>query len=115
MKQASLAVLAACLAMTVPAYAADDHAHHGHGASQAKADAPAIEPVDGQVQRVNKSAGKLTIKHGPIKHMDMPAMTMEFKVRDAATIASLKRGDHIRFKVEDIGGEMTITEIEPGH
>lgn len=73
----------------------------------------ADEMVDGEIRKVNKDAAKLTIKHGEIKHLDMPPMTMVFKVKDPAMLDQVKAGDKVRFAVESKGGAMTVTKIEP--
>lgn len=69
--------------------------------------------TEGVVRKVNKDAGKLTIKHGEIKHLDMPAMTMVFQVKDPAMLDQVKEGDKVRFAVESKGGAMTVTKIAP--
>ena len=72
--------------------------------------------ADGQVRRIDREAGRITIKHGPIKSdtLEMDAMTMVFQVKDKAQLDAIKDGDKVRFRVvSDEGGRMTITEIEP--
>lgn len=69
--------------------------------------------ADGQVKRVNKGSKKITIKHGHIKNLDMPPMTMVFRVADDAMLDKVKKGDKVRFNVEDKDGAMVITEIVP--
>lgn len=73
--------------------------------------------ADGEVRKVDKDAGKLTIKHGPIPSMDMPPMTMVYRVKDAAMLDQVKAGDKIRFDAEKIGGAYTVTKMVPaaGH
>lgn len=73
----------------------------------------AEEMTDGVIRKVNKDAGKLTIKHGEIKQLDMPPMTMVFQVKDPAMLDQVKAGDKVRFAVESKGGAMTVTRIEP--
>ncbi len=103
------ALLAAALFAAVPAIAAQDHGAH-HAAADAKAgDALA----DGEVKKVDKGAGKVTIKHGPLKTLDMPPMTMVFRVKDPAMLEKLKAGDNIKFKAEKVGGNFTVTEVQP--
>ena len=68
--------------------------------------------TDGEVRRVDKEAKKLTIRHGPIKNLDMPAMTMVFQVGDASILDLVKPGDKIRFNAEKTDGAYTITRIE---
>ena len=69
------------------------------------------EMVDGVVKEVRES-GDLTIKHGPIKQLDMSAMTMVFKLKDPALGKGVKVGDSVQFHVEDIGGKLTITSMK---
>lgn len=72
----------------------------------------AEEMTEGVIRKVNKDAEKLTIKHGEIKSLDMPPMTMVFRVKDAAMLEQVKAGDKVRFAVESKGGAMTVTKIE---
>jgi Cu(I)/Ag(I) efflux system periplasmic protein CusF len=110
MKHLTVAVIL-ITAFATPAYAqpqADDHsAHH---AGPAASDATLTE---GEVRRVDKDAKKLTIRHGPILNLDMPAMTMVFLVKDPAMLDKLSNGDKIKFFAEKIGGTITVTRIEP--
>ena len=64
------------------------------------------------MRKVDKDAGKITLRHGEIKHLDMPAMTMVFQVRDKAMLDKVKAGEKVRFAADKIGGAFTITEIE---
>lgn len=66
---------------------------------------------DGEVRKIDKVQGKLTLRHGEIKSLDMPPMTMVFVVRDKAVLDKLKTGDKVRFKAVDDGGKLTVTEI----
>ena len=68
--------------------------------------------IDGEVRKVDKDAGKITLRHGEIKKLDMPAMTMVFRVKDPAMLDKVKAGDKVKFKAESEGGKLTITEIE---
>ncbi len=67
---------------------------------------------DGEIKKVDKEAGKLTIKHGELKNVGMAAMTMAFKVKDSAMLDKVKEGDKVHFAVEKIGGSFTVTAIE---
>ena len=69
--------------------------------------------ADGEVRKIDKDAGKMTIKHGELKNLDMPAMTMVFRVKDPAMLDRLQPGDKIKFSAEKIGGQFTVTEFEP--
>ena len=69
--------------------------------------------VDGEVRKVDKDARKITLRHGEIKQLDMPAMTMVFQVKDPSMLDKVKAGDKVKFKAEGSGGALTISEIEP--
>ena len=68
--------------------------------------------ADGEVRRIDKDAKKITIRHGPIQSLDMPAMTMVFQVKDAAMLDKVNPGDKIKFSAEKIGGTIIVTDIE---
>jgi Cu(I)/Ag(I) efflux system periplasmic protein CusF len=69
--------------------------------------------IDGQVVKVDSSAGNITIEHGPIKKLDMDqAMTMVFHAQDPAMLTSVKAGDKIKFDAESVNGQFTVTKIE---
>jgi len=69
--------------------------------------------TDGEVKKVDQEAGKVTIKHGDIKHLDMPGMTMVFTAKDKDMLASVKAGDKVKFMVVNEGGKMIVTDIQP--
>jgi Cu(I)/Ag(I) efflux system protein CusF len=69
--------------------------------------------IDGQVTKIDESAGKITLKHGPIKKLDMDeAMTMVFRVQDPAMLKQVKVGDKVKFDAERVKGQITVTKIE---
>ena len=70
--------------------------------------------AEGEVRKIDKDTGKLTIKHGEIKSLEMPPMTMVFNVKDKAMLDQVKTGDKIRFKAVNESGKMTVTEIHSG-
>ena len=73
----------------------------------------AAEMTDGEVRKIDMEAGKLTLRHGEIKNLDMPGMTMVFVVKDKAMLDKLKTGDKVKFKASNEGGKFTVTEIQP--
>jgi Cu(I)/Ag(I) efflux system periplasmic protein CusF len=73
--------------------------------------ASASELSDAEVRKVDQEQGKVTLKHGPIKNLDMPGMTMVFNVKDKAMLDKLKPGDKVRFKAAEENGKYTVTEI----
>ena len=68
--------------------------------------------ADGEIRKVDRDAGKLTIKHGEIKSLDMPPMTMVFRVKEPAMLDAVKPGDKVKFSADKIGGAYTVTAIE---
>jgi len=69
--------------------------------------------IDGQVTKVDQSAGKITIKHGPIRKLGMDeGMTMVFKAQDPAMVKAVKAGDKVKFDAEQVNGQLTVTKIE---
>jgi Cu(I)/Ag(I) efflux system protein CusF len=71
------------------------------------------ETVDGQVTKIDESAGKITLKHGPIKKLDMDeGMTMVFKAQDPAMLKSVKVGDKVKFEADRVNGQFTVTKIQ---
>ena len=71
--------------------------------------------TDGEIRKVDKDAQKLTIKHGPITNLDMPAMTMVFRVSDPAMLDKVKAGDKIRFVADKVQGAYTVIKVEPAN
>ncbi len=69
--------------------------------------------TDGEVKKLDPDNGKVTLKHGDIKNLDMPGMTMVFTVRDKGQLARLKPGDKVQFVVVREGGKMVVTNIQP--
>lgn len=76
------------------------------------AGALAQDLTSGEVRRVDSAARKITIKHGAIKSMDMPPMTMVYRVRDAAVLSGMKEGDRIMFAAEKLEGQYTVTRLQ---
>ena len=71
------------------------------------------ELVDGQVTKVNEAAGKITIRHGPIKKFQMEeGMTMVYRVQDPAMLKTVKAGDKVKFEMDQINGQFTVLKIQ---
>lgn len=68
--------------------------------------------AEGEIRKVDPATRKITIKHGELKSLDMPAMTMVFQVKDPAMLEQVKAGDRVTFRAEKINGAFTVTEIE---
>jgi Cu/Ag efflux protein CusF len=88
------------------------HEHAQHDAAPAPAQGDAATLSNGEIKKVDKDSGKLTIKHGPLVNLDMPAMTMAFKVQDPAMLDQVKAGDQVQFRVERINGMFAVTRLE---
>ena len=106
----SLATLALGTVAVPPASAGDDH--HSMEGHDKKMEAMAPTWTDGEVRKIEKEAGKLTLRHGEVKNLDMRAMTMAWKLKDPAMLDNLKVGDKILFTAEKLNGQFTITEIK---
>lgn len=113
MKAITHLAIAAVLAVgsAAPALAQDSGhgAHAGHGAQQAGA---AAEMVDGEIKKIDTETGKITIRHGELKNLNMPAMTMAFRVKDPATLSQVKVGNKVKFMAEKINGAFTVVHLE---
>lgn len=86
--------------------------HDMKGMGDMKMSQPADAMSDGEVRKVDKDAKKITIKHGPLQNLDMPAMTMVYRVKDDAMLDQVKAGDKVHFVAENMGGALTVTQIE---
>lgn len=72
------------------------------------------QSVEAEVRKVDKAQGKLTLKHGEIKKLDMPPMTMVFRVRDPKMLDGLNVGDKIRIDADKLDGQYTVTALSKG-
>ena len=71
------------------------------------------EFVNGQITKIDEAAGKITIKHGPIKKFDMDeGMTMAWRAQDPAMLKQVKAGDRIKFEPDRVNGQFTVKKIE---
>lgn len=114
-----LSAIALALLGASAAYAADHTVHvlenQQRMEAEAKAKAKAAsqgEMADGEIRKINKNTGKITVKHGEIKSVEMPPMTMVFGVADKAMLEGLKEGDKVKFNVKQEGSNYTVTEIK---
>ncbi|MBN8514276.1 copper-binding protein [Accumulibacter sp.] len=110
MKSLFPAVSLLALLVANPVLAAGEHdSHHPAGSSAASVKAAASE---GTVKKVDKAAGKITIKHGPLANLGMPPMTMAFRVSDPAMLDQVKAGEKVSFTAENVGDALTVTALE---
>lgn len=113
-KPHTLLLICALLAGTVAAHAASPSGPPAGG--DAKKDMAAKASVDmaqGEVRKVDTDNKKITLKHGEIKNLDMPPMTMVFQVKDEALLGRVKVGDKVRFTAEKSGNAMVVTDLQP--
>lgn len=108
MKKIAFASLLA-MSLAFPVLGDDKH-HKSEGASAGAGQSSPL--ADGEIRKVDKDAKKITIKHGPLAKLDMPAMTMVFQVKDSAMLDQVKVGDKIKFDAEKVGSAFTVTKIE---
>lgn len=72
-----------------------------------------VEMTDGVIRKVDKNNNKITIKHGEIKNLDMPGMTMVFQVKHPDLIDKVQAGDKVKFRAEKSGSAFVVTDIQP--
>lgn len=116
---------ALALALTAPAFGQHGPGAHGHGAHGAPTEGmhggmkggglSSLSSVDGEVRKIDKDAGKVTLYHGELKQLGMPPMTMVFPVSDRALLDRVKAGDKVRFKVANPHGTMIVTDLQRAH
>lgn len=83
-------------------------------ASALLAAAPALaQSTDAEVMKIDRPQQKLTLKHGEIRNLDMPPMTMVFRVQDPAMLDAVKVGDKVKFDADKVGGQYTVTKLAP--
>lgn len=106
-------LLAALLAGLALLPLAGRAAQPGPAAATSAASSTAPAPlVDGVVRRVDPAGARVTIAHGPIPNISMPAMTMVFRLKDPAWSARLKAGEQIRFSADEVNGQLIVTRLE---
>lgn len=68
--------------------------------------------AEGEIRKVDMDNKKITLKHGEIKNLDMPGMTMVFQVKDPALLEKAMVGEKVRFKAEKSGGALVVTDMQ---
>jgi Cu(I)/Ag(I) efflux system protein CusF len=126
MRKLMVAIATAFIASAAFAHGDEDHRNkessasgtppamdHGQMAGmKTESNAASAEMTQGEVRKVDKDAKKITLKHGDIKNLGMPGMTMVFQVKDPAMLDAVKAGDKVKFRADKVGGALTVTEIE---
>ena len=112
----------ACLALLLGSGLAFAQSHnHAHEPAPAAAVTSASSETstnglpwtEAEVRRIDAAAGKISLKHGEIKNLDMPPMTMVFQLQDKALLGPLKTGDRVRFTADRVNGSYTVVDIQP--
>jgi Cu/Ag efflux protein CusF len=106
----AIAIAAATASEPLPAN--ELHKSRGQAAELQMLAQASTEMTEAEVRKIDKEAKKITLKHGEIKNLEMPAMTMVFQVKDAAMLEQVKPGDKIKFAAEKVGSAYTVTVIE---
>jgi len=75
--------------------------------------ASATVMTDGEVRKIDREQGKVTLRHGPITNLDMPGMTMVFRVADPKMLDTIEEGDKVKFTADKVNGVFTVTIIQP--
>jgi len=113
MSNVRLAFVVPIAAFTLAGFAHAQPTTSGAAPSGSSTEASAsAQLAEGEVRKVDKESKKLTLKHGPLKNLDMPGMTMVFQVKEDAMLEKLQAGDKVRFQAEKIDGKFTVTKIE---
>ncbi len=105
----SFAVSSLVQAAGTETHAHDTEEHKGGDMAHAEGELPI---VTGEVKKVKPKSGKITIRHEEIPNLDMPGMTMVFRVGEETDISQFKKGDKVTFTVIEKDGKMTIVDIE---
>lgn len=120
MKAFSTSALAFVMAGAAALATAQDHHQHGghagHGAHEAGAtQAPAgtaAALTEGEVRKIDKEAGKITLRHGEIKNLGMAPMTMVLRVQDPLMLDQVQVGDKVQFAAERLNGAITVVQMQ---
>lgn len=110
----SLVIIATLLTSVSLSYAASHAAAAAAApATTVTAAASTLPMVDAEIRKIDLENKKVTLKHGEIKNLDMPGMTMVFQVKDAAMLEKVKAGDKVKFTADKVNGAFTVLTIEP--
>ena len=106
-KLTSIIIASMLFTMSAASFAAS------HAAAPASAaSATALPLADAEIRKIDIENKKVTLKHGEIKNLDMPGMTMVFQVKDAAMLEKVKAGDKVKFTADKVNGTFTVLSIE---
>ena len=100
-----LVIFASCFSTV---HAQDKHHSHADAVSAVSAS----HMAEGEIKKINRDSKKMTIKHGDIKSLDMPGMTMVFQIRDTSFLETFKAGDKVKFVIEKLDGAFVVTSMQ---
>ena len=109
------ASIAAVSVLPIASIADSGHDHSSQKMETGQAPRNAEAPmVDGTIKKIDRSTGKVTLAHGALVNLGMPAMTMVFRVKDIAWLDQMKEGNKIRFVADNVNGVITVVRFESG-
>jgi Cu/Ag efflux protein CusF len=111
MKKLFVTAAAVCTmgAFVAPAFAGDDMPGMDMSSKRSASSNSALS--DAEVRKVDAATGMVTLKHGALENVGMPAMTMAFKAKDAAMIKQIHEGDKVKVRIENVNGTLTIVKL----
>ena len=118
MKPGKTLALALAIVAASTAYAAfaagstDGHSMHGMDSKAPAASKQASRPVPAEIRKIDASAGKVTLRHGPIENLGMSAMTMAFPVKDRDSLKNFKEGDSVSVTFDTVDGKPTVIDMQ---
>lgn len=110
MKTLIFALTLSFVILALPAQAAHDHGMQEEGSAPAAANTTWSE---GTIKKIDRASARVTITHGPLVNLNMPAMTMAFRLKEANWLGRLKEGERIRFVAESVSGALAVVRFEP--
>jgi Cu(I)/Ag(I) efflux system periplasmic protein CusF len=110
MKNIKSLVIAATLLSSVTFSYATSHA--AAPAASSTAAATSLPMAEAEIRKIDLENKKVTLKHGEIKNLDMPGMTMVFQVKDVTMLEKIKSGDKVKFTADKVNGAFTVMSIE---
>jgi Cu(I)/Ag(I) efflux system periplasmic protein CusF len=108
----SLIIFAALLCGASISHAASHATAPAMEAKKEMAASATLPLVDAEIRKIDLENKKITLKHGEIKNLDMPGMTMVFQVKDAAMLEKVKAGDKVKFTADKVNGAFTVMSLE---
>lgn len=111
MNAISKLAIAITMAAAAVSASAQEHAHGGHDA-HAGHGTSTLAVVDGEVKKIDKEAGKITLRHGEITNLGMAAMTMVLRAKDGAMLDQVEVGDKVKFSADRVNGAVTIVHLQ---